>query len=50
VHLTAFVMIILTSITLAPVGAGLAHRLPEKKLRMLFAGFLLLLGLKMLLY
>jgi uncharacterized protein len=50
VHLTAFAMIILTSITLAPVGAGLAHRLPEKKLRMLFAGFLLVLGVRMLLF
>ena len=50
VHLTAFAMIILASITLAPVGAGLAHRLPEKKLRMLFAGFLLVLGMKMLVF
>ena len=49
-HLTAFVMIILTRITLAPVGAGLAHRLSEKKLRMLFAGFLLVLEVRMLVF
>ena len=49
VNLPAFAMIIVTSIITAPVGAGLAHRLPEKTLRIVFALFLLALGTKMLL-
>jgi len=32
----------------APLGARLAHRLPEKTLRRLFALFVALLGLRML--
>jgi len=42
--LTALVSIILTSITLAPAEAGLAHRLPEQRIWMLFAGLYLCLG------
>lgn len=49
VNLPAFALIIITSIVSAPVGAGLAHRLPEKTLRIVFAMFLLALSLKMLL-
>ena len=49
VNLSAFAMIIITSIITAPLGAGLAHRLPEKTLRILFALFLCALGIRMLL-
>jgi uncharacterized membrane protein YfcA len=49
VYLPAFAMIIITSIITAPFGASLAHKLPEKTLRLLFAMFLLVLGFKMLL-
>jgi uncharacterized membrane protein YfcA len=49
VYLPAFAMIIITSIITAPLGASLAHRLPEKTLRLFFAMFLLILGFKMLL-
>jgi uncharacterized membrane protein YfcA len=33
---------------MAPVGAGLAHRLPVKQLKRAFGGFLALLATKML--
>lgn len=49
VHLTAFAFIILTSILTAPLGARLAHRLPEKSLKEIFAVFILLISLKMML-
>lgn len=49
VNLSAFTMIIITSIVTAPIGASLAHKLPERTLRFVFALFLLALGLKMLL-
>jgi uncharacterized membrane protein YfcA len=49
VNLPAFAMIILTSTIAAPLGASLAHRLPETTLRLFFAMFLLILGIKMLL-
>ncbi|MCW8831375.1 MAG: sulfite exporter TauE/SafE family protein, partial [Gammaproteobacteria bacterium] len=48
VHLPAFAFIIITSFLFAPVGAKLAHRLPENTLRKGFAVFLMLIGLKML--
>ena len=48
VHLAAFLMIIITSVLAAPVGAHIAHKLPEKSLRTVFAIVLLMLGLKML--
>jgi len=48
VHMVAFALIISTSFLFAPVGAKLAHRLPENLLRKGFALFLLLIGLKML--
>ena len=50
VNLPAFAMIIITSIVTAPVGASLAHKLPETTLRIVFAIFLLALSLKMLLF
>ena len=49
VSLPAFAAIVLTSIVTAPLGAALAHRLPERTLRLVFAAFLLVLALKMLL-
>ena len=50
VNLSAFVLIIITTIVTAPVGANLAHKLPEKILRIMFAIFLLALSMKMLLF
>ncbi|MDT8451581.1 MAG: sulfite exporter TauE/SafE family protein, partial [Gammaproteobacteria bacterium] len=47
VHLTAFSFIIITSYLFAPLGARLAHHLPENSLRKGFALFLILVGLNM---
>ncbi len=47
VHLTAFAFIIITSYLFAPLGARLAHSLPENSLRKGFAFFLILVGLNM---
>jgi hypothetical protein len=49
VNLTAFAFIIITSFLMAPLGARLAHHLPEDILRKVFAVFLLLISLKMIL-
>jgi uncharacterized membrane protein YfcA len=49
VSLPAFALIIVTSVVTAPIGAALAHRLPERTLRILFALFLFALSMKMLL-
>ena len=49
VSLPAFALIIITSTLTAPLGAALAHRLPEKTLRLVFALFLFGLSMKMLL-
>ena len=49
VHLTAFSFIILTSFLTAPLGARLAHSMPEKHLKKVFAVFILLISLKMIL-
>ena len=49
VNLPAFAMIIVTSMLTAPAGAALAHKLPERTLRIFFAVFLLVLSFKMLL-
>jgi uncharacterized membrane protein YfcA len=48
VYLPAFVGIVAMSILMAPVGAKLAHKLPVKKLKRAFGGFLALLATKML--
>jgi len=48
IYLPAFVGIVVMSITMAPVGARLAHKLPVKKLKRAFGGFLALLASKML--
>jgi uncharacterized membrane protein YfcA len=50
VSLSAFAIIIITSMIAAPAGAALAHKLPEKTLRIIFALFLLVLGTRMLLF
>jgi hypothetical protein len=49
VNLPAFAVIIVTSIIAAPAGAALAHKLPEKTLRLFFALCLLALAIRMLL-
>jgi len=49
VNLPAFATIIITSMITAPAGAALAHKLPERTLRLFFALFLLALSFKMLL-
>ena len=41
-------IIVVTSSLLAPAGAALAHTLPEKKLKRIFALFLILIGIKLL--
>lgn len=49
VYWPAFMGIILTSILTAPLGARLAHRLPARSLKRVFAIFLAILGIRMLL-
>ena len=48
VYLPALGLIVATSIPLAPLGARLAHRLPVKKLRIVFALMLFAIALRML--
>jgi uncharacterized membrane protein YfcA len=48
VNLPALVLVSLVSTFTAPVGAGLAHRLPVATLKKIFAALLVLLSLKML--
>lgn len=48
VHLPAFLGIILSSAIFAPVGARLTHRLPVHTLKRIFAFFLLLIAIKLL--
>ncbi len=49
VHLKAFAFIVVVSVLTAPVGAMLAHRVAEKALKKIFAVFILLVSLKMIL-
>lgn len=49
IYWPAFAGIAVTSVLFAPLGAHLAHRLPRDRLRRIFAGFLALVGLRMLL-
>jgi len=49
IYLPALLGVIVTSVLFAPVGANLAHKLPAKLLKNIFAGFLLILGVHMLL-
>jgi len=48
VYLPAVAGIALTSVLLAPVGAALAHRLPTRTLKRIFAGLLFIMATKML--
>jgi uncharacterized membrane protein YfcA len=48
VYLPALALVVVTSMLAAPVGARLAHRLPVKRLRIIFALLLYALALRML--
>ncbi|MDR0563837.1 MAG: sulfite exporter TauE/SafE family protein [Azoarcus sp.] len=48
IHLPALVLMGLSSVFMAPVGAACSHRLPVKTLKKIFAGVLILLVVKML--
>jgi len=48
VYLPALLLIVAASMPVAPLGARLAHRLPVKRLRVVFALMLFGLGLRML--
>jgi uncharacterized membrane protein YfcA len=48
VYLPALALLVLTSMAVAPLGAALAHRMPVARLRMVFAGVMYLLALRML--
>ncbi|MCK5724423.1 MAG: sulfite exporter TauE/SafE family protein, partial [Gammaproteobacteria bacterium] len=49
VYWPAFLIIVISSMLLAPFGAWLAHRLPAAKLKRVFSLALFVLGIKMLL-
>ncbi|PVV05579.1 MAG: hypothetical protein B6D77_19025 [gamma proteobacterium symbiont of Ctena orbiculata] len=49
VYWPVVLIIIITSSLFAPAGAALAHRLPERELKVVFALFLILVGTKLLL-
>lgn len=48
VNLIALACLLPTTLLCVPLGVRLAHRLPERPLKLAFAGFLLLVGLRML--
>jgi uncharacterized membrane protein YfcA len=48
IYLPAFIGVVAVSMTIAPVGARLAHKLPVKQLKRGFGVFLALLATKML--
>jgi uncharacterized membrane protein YfcA len=48
VYLPAFMGIVVTSVLVAPVGATVAHRLPTKQLKRIFAVLLYVLAIRML--
>lgn len=48
IYWPAFIGITAASVLFAPLGARWAHTVPSNRLRLLFAGFLVLVGLKML--
>jgi uncharacterized membrane protein YfcA len=48
IYLPAFAGIVTSSIPFAPIGAKLAHRLPTRKLRRMFAIVVLIVGVKLL--
>ncbi|MCK5336330.1 MAG: sulfite exporter TauE/SafE family protein, partial [Gammaproteobacteria bacterium] len=49
VNIPAFFSIVVASTLFAPVGAWVAHRVSPILLKRIFAGFLLILGIRMLL-
>jgi uncharacterized membrane protein YfcA len=49
VNLPAFLGIVTASILFAPLGARLAHRIPELLLKRIFAAFVVVVALRMLL-
>ncbi len=50
VYWPAFIGIIITSMIFAPLGVKLAHRLPVRALRLIFIIYLLVVGLKMIIF
>jgi uncharacterized membrane protein YfcA len=48
VYVPALALVVVTSMAAAPIGARLAHRLPVKRLRVIFALLLYALALRML--
>jgi uncharacterized membrane protein YfcA len=48
VYLPALVLVVATSMAAAPLGARVAHRLPVKQLRIIFALLLYVLAVRML--
>ena len=48
VYLPALALLVVTSMAVAPLGAALAHRMPVGRLRVVFAGVMYLLALRML--
>jgi uncharacterized membrane protein YfcA len=48
INLVALVLVAVLAALCAPMGATLAHRLDQKSLKFVFAGFLVLVGLNML--
>jgi uncharacterized membrane protein YfcA len=49
VHLPSLAGLVVASIFTAPIGARLAHKLPVPMLKKIFAGFLYVIGFKLLL-
>ena len=47
IYLPALLAIVVASVWTAPLGARLAHRLPVKKLKKIFALLLYILGVRM---
>lgn len=49
INLAAFALVVVTSVFTAPLGARVAHSLPVPKLKKFFAGFVMVIAVKMLL-
>ena len=49
INLPAFFSIVVASVLSAPLGAWIAHRISPIILKRIFAGFLLILGIRMIL-
>ncbi|MDD2734352.1 MAG: sulfite exporter TauE/SafE family protein [Desulfuromonadaceae bacterium] len=48
IYLPALLLVSLASVTTAPLGARMAHKLPVSRLKKIFAGLLIIVGMKML--